>query len=329
MKAAGWIKMSRLKRPKILVIGELNVDIVATGLRAVPEMGAEILADKCELTLGSASAIFAAGMAKLGHDVTFLSHVGNDFLGDFCLRALKQSGVSTRHVTRKPDETTGVTIALSGKRDRALVTYAGAVATFNPESINETVMSRHDHLHLTSYYLQTALRPSFRRLLQQAKASGLTTSFDPNSDPRDNWDRNIDSVLKFADVLFVNEREAMKLTRSNTLNGALKTLGEKVKCAVVKRGARGAMAIQNEKLFNDRGFKIRAIDTTGAGDSFDAGCLSAYLRKAPLAECLRSGNACGALSAMRVGGTAGQPTPQQLQEFIRVNSSADDSKHTE
>lgn len=319
--------MSRLQRPKILVIGELNVDIVATGLRSVPEMGSEIIAESCELTLGSASAIFAAGMAKLGHEVTFFSHVGQDYFGDFCLKTLKQSGVSTRHVTRKPAETTGVTIALSGKRDRALVTYAGAVATFKADAINETVISRHDHLHLTSYYLQTALRPSFRRLLQQAKASGLTTSFDPNSDPRDNW-ANIDSVLKFTDVLFVNEREAMQLTRSNTLNGALKTLGAKVNCAVIKRGARGATAIQNEKLFNHRGFKIRTIDTTGAGDSFDAGCLSAYLRKAPLAECLRSGNACGALSAVKVGGTAGQPTQQQLEEFIRANSSANDSKHT-
>jgi sugar/nucleoside kinase (ribokinase family) len=326
LKAAGWIKMSRLHRPKILVIGELNVDIVATGLRSVPEMGAEILAEKCELTLGSASAIFAAGMARLGHRVTFFSHVGQDYFGDFCLRALKQLGVSTRHVTRKAEEQTGVTIALSGKRDRALVTYAGAVATFKAESINETVMTRHDHVHLTSYYLQTGLRPSFANLLREAKALGLTTSFDPNSDPRDKWDRNIDAVLKYADVLFVNECEAMKLTRSNTLNGALKTLGAKVNCAVVKRGARGATAIQSEEVFNDRGFRIRAIDTTGAGDSFDAGWVSAYLRKAPLAECLRIGNACGALSAMSVGGTAGQPTQQELKEFIRANRTAEDSK---
>ena len=134
--------MSRLQRPKILVIGELNVDIVATGLRSVPEMGAEILAENCELTLGSASAIFAAGMAKLGHEVTFFSHVGQDYFGDFCLRALKELGVSTRHVTRKANEKTGVTIALSGKRDRALVTYAGAVATFKADSIDETVMSK-------------------------------------------------------------------------------------------------------------------------------------------------------------------------------------------
>jgi len=312
--------MSRLQRPKILVIGELNVDIVATGLRSVPEMGAEILAEKCELTLGSASAIFAAGMAKLGHRVTFLSHVGQDYLGDFSLRALQQLGVSARHVTRKAGEKTGVTIALSGKRDRALVTYPGAVATFKADSINERVMSKHAHLHLTSYYLQTGLRPLFANLFRQAKAFGLTTSFDPNSDPRDKWDRNIDSVLKYTDVLFVNEREAMKLTRSNTLNDALKTLGAKVNCAIVKRGARGATAIQNEEVFNDRGFRIKAIDTTGAGDSFDAGFLSSYLRKAPLAECLQTGNACGALSAMSVGGTAGQPTQQELEEFIRANT---------
>src|SRR4051794_26358627 len=300
--------MSRLQRPKILVIGELNVDIVATGLRSVPEMGAEILAEKCELTLGSASAIFAAGLAKLGHHVTFFSHVGQDYFGDFCLNALKQSGVSTRHVARRAEEKTGVTIALSGKRDRALVTYAGAIATFKADVINQTVMSKHDHLHLTSYYLQTGLRPSFAQLFQQAKASGLTTSFDPNSDPRDKWDRNIDAVLKYTDVLFVNEREAMKLTRSNTLTEAVKSLGARVNCAVVKRGARGASAIQNERVFNDRGFRVRAVDTTGAGDSFDAGFLSAYLRKAPLAECLQIGNACGALSAMSIGGTAGQPT---------------------
>jgi sugar/nucleoside kinase (ribokinase family) len=151
---------------------------------------------------------------------------------------------------------------------------------------------------------------------------GLTTSFDPNSDPRDKWDRDIDAVLNYTDVLFVNEREAMKLTRSNTLNVALKTLGAKVNCAVVKRGARGAKAIQNQKLFNDSGFRISAVDTTGAGDSFDAGFISAYLRQAPVAECLRIGNACGALSAMSIGGTAGQPAQHELQEFIRSQTSA-------
>lgn len=312
--------MSGLKRPGILVIGELNVDIVATGLRSAPEMGAEILAQDCELTMGSASAIFAAGVAKLGHSVTFVSQVGRDYFGDFCIRTLDQLGVSTRQVARKADEKTGVTIALSGKHDRALVTHGGAVATLTADSIDEALMKRHDHLHLTSYYLQKALQPSFADLFRRAKALGLTTSFDPNSDPSRKWSRSIDGVLRHTDVLFVNEHEASQLTRTSKPKAALQALGAKVQCAVIKRGPRGAMAIQNGAIAIHSGFKVNALDTTGAGDSFDAGFVSAYLRKAPLTECVRIGNACGALSATRVGGTAGQPTESELQEFLQANT---------
>jgi sugar/nucleoside kinase (ribokinase family) len=319
LKAAGWIKMSGLKRFKVLVIGELNVDIVATGLRSAPEMGAEILAGDCQLTLGSASAIFAAGMAKLGHSVTFVSQVGRDYFGDFCVRTLQELGVSTRHVARKADEKTGVTIALSGKRERALVTHSGAIATLTSDAIGDALMKRHDHLHLTSYYLQTALQPSFAGIFQRAKTLGLTTSFDPNSDPGNKWSKSIDNVLRYADVLLVNAREASQLTRSRTPKAALKTLGTKVTCAVIKRGPRGAMAIQAGVTEADSGFKVTAVDSTGAGDSFDAGFVSAYLRHAPLAECLQIGNACGALSATRIGGTAGQPTEPELQAFLRAN----------
>jgi len=315
--------MSRLERPQILVIGELNVDIVATGLRRLPEMGSEILVEDCELTLGSASAIFAVGMAKLGHNVTFVSHVGRDSFGDFCIAALKDSGVSTTNVLRRANEKTGVTIALSGKRDRALVTYPGAVASFNADRMNDALLKRHDHLHLTSYYLQQRLQPSFAAILHTAKALGLTTSFDPNSDPTDRWDSKIDTVLSDVDVLFVNDHEATKLTLTRTVKAALRVLGRKVPCVVVKRGARGAMAIQGKELFTSAGFRVKAVDTTGAGDSFDAGFMSAYLSKAPLPECLRIGNACGALSAMGIGGTTGQPTATQLQEFLRSNKSVD------
>jgi sugar/nucleoside kinase (ribokinase family) len=180
-------------------------------------------------------------------------------------------------------------------------------------------MKRHDHLHLTSYYLQTALQPSFGDIFRRAKALGLTTSFDPNSDPGNKWSRKIDGVLRYTDVLFVNEREAKQLTRSSTPKAALKVLGTKVTCAVIKRGPRGAMATQAGTIAAHPGFSVTAVDTTGAGDSFDAGFMSAYLRESSLAECIRVGNACGALSATRVGGTAGQPGEAELQTFLRSN----------
>src|SRR4029078_3625228 len=109
-----------MKRPPVLVIGELNVDIVATGLRGSPEMGAEILAQDCEVLVGSPSAIFAVGMSKLDHKVTFVSQVGRDEYGDFCVAKLKQLGVATSNVVRKASEKTSVSLAHSGKRERAV-----------------------------------------------------------------------------------------------------------------------------------------------------------------------------------------------------------------
>jgi sugar/nucleoside kinase (ribokinase family) len=283
-------------------------------------MGTEIIAQDCQLTLGSASAIFASGMSKLGYPVTFVSQVGLDIFGDFCIRALHQSGVSTKNVSRNAEVKTGVTIALSGVRDRALITYPGAIATLASEQLNMSLLKGHQHLHLTSYYLQRGLRPSFPDILRRAKAQGLTTSFDPNTDPSGVWSKTINRVLRNTDVLFVNESEATNLTGIRQLKNALDALGLIVPCAVIKRGRRGALAIQNKNVFADSGFKIESFDTTGSGDSFDAGFISAYLREAPLAECLRVGNACGALSAQRAGGTAGQPNQQQLKAFLRTQT---------
>jgi sugar/nucleoside kinase (ribokinase family) len=257
------------------------------------------------------------GMAKLGSRVTFVSHVGTDIFGDFCLKALKGEGVSPEHVQRKSNEKTGVTISLSGARDRALVTYPGAIASFTLNEFDTSLIKRHDHMHLTSYYLQQGIQPAFPALFERAKAAGLTTSFDPNSDPSASWSNSIKKVLRHTDVLFVNKREASELTGLKSSGNALKALGQLVPCAVIKLGRKGAVAIQHAEVAKHPGFKIDAVDTTGAGDSFDAGFVSAYVRGFTLDKCLEVGNACGALSASHVGGTAGQPNEKELQEFLK------------
>jgi sugar/nucleoside kinase (ribokinase family) len=310
--------MSSSTAPRVLVIGELNVDVVAVGVHRLPERGSEVLAQDCQLTLGSASAIFAVGLAKLGCRVTFVSQVGKDSFGDFCVAALKEAGISTRYVVRKADEKTGVTISLSDARDRALITYPGAIASFKAEDVDKSSLKGHHHLHLTSYYLQRELKPSFPALLSQAKVQGMTTSFDPNTDPNQARSRGINRVLKYTDVLFVNQREATALTGGKSNRQALKALGQLVPCAVIKLGTKGAIAIQNGEIVAAAGFKVDAVDTTGAGDSFAAGFISAYLRRAPLAGCLRVGNACGALSTRKLGGTSGQPTQKELRLFLEA-----------
>jgi sugar/nucleoside kinase (ribokinase family) len=309
--------MSSLPQSRVIVIGELNVDIVATGLTKPPRLGGEILAAGLELTLGSASAIFACGMARLGHRVTFVSRVGADDFGDFCLAALRAAGVATRKVSREAKVKTGITVALSTSQDRALVTYPGSIASLKYDHLDLSLLRRHRHLHMTSYYLQTGLRPSFARIFRQAKQMGLSTSFDPNSDPQEAWSDGIQKVWPHADILFLNEREALQLTGTRRLPSALRTLSRSVRCVVIKLGAKGAVAFKDGELVSSPGISINTLDTTGAGDSFDAGFVSAYLRGETLVECLRTGNACGALSTLKPGGTAGQPNLTELKGFLK------------
>lgn len=303
--------------PKIVVVGELNVDLIAVGLTSLPAPGCEILAKDFELTLGSASAIFACGLSRLGFPVTFISKVGTDYFGQFCTEALRRKGVCTDDIIRDAGVKTGVTITFSTGGDRALVTYPGAIAQLRYGELPPVFLNHCQHLHMTSYYLQEGLQKSFARIFREAKQNGLTTSFDPNSDPAQTWGGGIQEVFAHTDVLFLNEMEAMQLTRQKDLNQALKRLGQAAPCVVVKLGQRGAIAIQGEEVSSVRGFKVEAVDTTGAGDSFAAGFISGYVEGLSVKKCMELGNACGALSTTRPGGTAAQPDHVAIKKLFK------------
>ena len=187
---------------EIAIVGELNVDLIASGLGSEPIPGQEILADGFEITLGSASAIFACGIANLGRGVTFISRVGVDDFGGFCVAALAEKGISTNHIKISEGAKTGVTIVLSTRQDRALVTYLGAIAELGFADVPLEALENHRHMHLASYFLQTSLKPDFARLMTEAKKRGLSVSFDPNSDPTQSWNEEILEVIKQTDIYF-------------------------------------------------------------------------------------------------------------------------------
>lgn len=306
--------------PAVLVIGELNADIVLSGLDSPPELGSEVLAKDLRMVLGSASAIFANGIARLGHRVGFRSKVGDDDFGRFCRDTLRDEGIATDGlmISSKP---TGATIVLSTSHDRALVTHLGAIADLSYEDLPPQPFLGFKHLHLTSYFLQHALRPSFARLMREAKTAGLSVSFDPNSDPAQTWSSDIWEVIECADVVFVNESEAQALTGMATTGDALAALAKRTACAVVKQGRRGASAARGAETIHVDAFAVEAVDTTGAGDSFAAGFVHGLLTKLSLRYCLLIANAAGALSAMQVGGTAGQPDAGKLEAFLHEHDS--------
>lgn len=307
---------------EIVVIGELNVDLVASGLLGAPKLGQEILADDFKVTLGSASAIFACGVARLGRGVTFVSRVGSDNFGEFCIAELARKGVSTERISVNSESRTGVTVVMSTPEDRALVTYLGAIAEFEFADVPLDVLHGHRHLHLSSYYLQTALQPDFGRLIEAARQAGLSTSFDPNSDPDQARNEKIFEVIKHTDILFLNEQEAKLLSWTNDVRSACERLGRFCPLVVVKLGGEGAIAYRDGEFVRANGFPVEAVDTTGAGDSFAAGFVHTFLDDRDLKECLTIGNACGAMSASKTGGTDGQPNADELEKFLTMTAAA-------
>jgi sugar/nucleoside kinase (ribokinase family) len=296
----------------VLAVGELNVDVVMTGLAMTPRLGRELIASELDVTLGSATAIFACQVRKLGHPVTFVSRVGSDDFGALCLRELERLGIDTRAVIQSDSAGTGVTLSLPLRGDRAQVTYLGAIAELRERDLPRGLFDRHRHLHLTSFALQAGLRPAFPRLLRAAQKGGLSTSFDPNSDLRGATRQAILKLLPHVDLLFVNEREARELAGARDAEHSLEVLAKRVRGVVIKLGPAGAIAALDGARAVVKAPAVRAIDTTGAGDSFAGGFVSGFLDGKGLRECLRIANACGAASTRALGGTAGQPTRRQI-----------------
>ncbi|HVN03302.1 MAG TPA: carbohydrate kinase family protein [Bryobacteraceae bacterium] len=300
---------------RVLVAGELNLDLILQNYLSFPVLGQETLVEDITLTLGSSGAICAAGLAKLGNDVSFTGKLGCDSWGDACLDFLAKLHVESSRVVRDAAVKTGITVSISGPRDRAMVTYLGAMEAMHASEIAAPGWDGLNHLHVSSIFLQRALRPDLKRLLAEAHAHGLTTSIDPGFDPQEQWGRDVIDTLAEADVFLPNEVELAGITGLSDPEEALRSLENERTLTVAKLGRNGCATLDRGKLATVPAFAVKPVDTTGAGDSFNAGFLHAWLRKSPLIEALRFGAACGAISTLASGGTTAQATEQQAREL--------------
>ena len=293
----------------LLVVGEINPDLILRGPEVVPEFGqAEKLVDDAKLTIGSSSVIMACGAARLGLRTAFIGVVGDDEFGRFMLRAMAERGIDTSCCVVDSALSTGMSVILSQPHDRAILTHVGAIAALRADQVDRQMLRRARHLHVGSYFLLDALRPGLPALYAEAHEAGLTTSLDTNWDPSGTWDGGLSQLLPHCDVFIPNEAEARHIARRENLDEALDVLATQVPTIAVKLGAEGGLPRQGEQIVDAPSLPVQVIDTTGAGDSFDAGFLYGYLCGWSLARSLRLACACGSLSTRASGGTDGQAT---------------------
>ena len=286
-----------------LIAGEANVDLLVEGVLDLAP-GKERLASDVALVLGGSSAITAFNLSQTGVAVRFVAVLGKDAFGEFVSDRLRAARVDVSAVRWHPTDKTGITIWHSKDRERAGVTYPGTISELEAEDVTEETLVSARHLHVGAYFLLRKLHPHAPELFARAKAAGLTTSLDCNYDPAERWDSNIWGVLKHTDVFFPNEQEARQLTGCDDPPSAALKLVEYATVVVVKLGDQGALIVSRRETFHQPAIRTTVVDTTGAGDSFNAGFLSLFLRGASLAECAYAGAQAAARSVTKMGGTA-------------------------
>ena len=314
----------RVKGPKnfdVVVVGELNVDLILQDIDTFPELGKEKVAKNMLLTMGSASAILASNIARLGLKVCFIGKLGPDSFGKIVMDTLGERRVDCSGIIIDDKVKTGITVSMTFPQNYAMVTYMGAMAKFSLEEIDFDYVSQANHLHFSSFYIQPALRPGCTELFRRAKEIGLTTSLDPGWDPDEEWDTDIYAVLDNVDVFLPNEKEAMNISKRKTVEEALETVNQHQHGAVtvIKKGDKGAIAKAGNQILKTKTFNVEPQDTTGAGDSFNAGFLSKWLQGKDLKECLIAGNACGAIAVTKLGGTTASPTSEEIERFLETH----------
>lgn len=306
----------------VTIAGELNLDLIFYGVPAELPPEREILADRMTLTLGGSSAIVAHNLAALGSRVGFISRVGDDAFGEIALQGLSAGGVDVSQIRKSADNKTGLTVTLQRDHWRNMITYAGTIADLKFEDLDFGYLTDSRHFHFSSFYLQRGLRDRFAELFQKIRASGLTISLDTNDDPDDLWQGDVIEALRYVDIFLPNAREARKVAGKEDLKDAMAHLAEIVPLVVIKNGLEGAIAQQGNQTFSVQALKVGALDAVGAGDSFDAGFLSEYLRGSAVSDCLAMGNLAGAFSTTRAGGTEAFRDRAYREQFFRTHGSS-------
>jgi sugar/nucleoside kinase (ribokinase family) len=301
----------------ITLAGEITMDLLMYGLPEELPVERELLATRMALTLGGSSAITAHNLAVLGSRTGFIPQMGGDPFTDLCLQTLLSAGVDlSRAVLPKPNVGTGLTVLLQHERSRRALTYSGTISDLRYEDLDLAYLASGRHFHLSSFYLQSGLRDDVPKLLAAMHHAGLTTSLDTNDDPEDAWEGPIAETLGHLDILMPNEREACRLANESTLEDAIDKLAEMIPMLVIKRGAAGALVVHQGLRYEVPGHLTKVVDVIGAGDSFNAGFLHAFVHGARVVDCLALGNACGAYSTTASGGTQAFSEPQRMHQFF-------------
>ena len=312
------------KKWDVFIYGDINVDIVIPGVEQFPGAGQEHVVEDMNVYPGGGAALFALGLGKLGLTPAFQGSVGADCHGAWLREELTRSHVDCTFLGTSQKNKTGISLSFTNEKDRSFLTYRGTNEEWNLEAIDFEGVKDAGHIHLTSYAGSRNHHQFIMLLKKIREISSATVSFDVGWDETGEWYEGIYELLPFIDILFMNETEALHYTRGLNAEEAALDFSRQCAMAVIKLGKSGSIGAKNGVLTKSHPYMVSAVDTTGAGDSFNAGFVYGFLKGETMEQCLRIANACGAMSVTAYGGNTAFPTEKELYHFIKQQDERQD-----
>jgi sugar/nucleoside kinase (ribokinase family) len=299
----------------VIIAGSYSADLIFSGLKELPRLGIDTVGTGFIMTPGEAY-ISAVAMHRLGIKVGWAADFGNDEFSQFALKCAREEGLDETLFVLHDRPYRRISAAASYPEDRMFITYYDPDPKV-PAVISALIKYSARALFVPGLYIG-ALLSTGKKLV---RLKGMKLVMDGNSSEGEmngnsKQSKLIRKTIRSVDIFLPNAREAQRLTGVQNLETSASMLGKLCPLVVVKDGANGSIAALDNKTVRMSAITVNPMDTTGAGDNFNAGFLFAYLNGWSIEECLKCGNISGGLATTALGGTFPKITSDDLRRYL-------------
>lgn len=304
----------------VISLGILVADIITRPLKEYPSKGRLVLVDEMELHSGGCALNTGIALSKVGIKVGVIGKVGCDAHGDFLITEMKKYNVNTSGVVRDKNVSTSATLVLvSEDGERSFIHYLGADGEFCEKDVNMNLIKKTKILHLAGFFVMPKFdgKPTLN-ILKKAKKLGITTSLDTVWDTHGRWMKLLEPCLPYVDIFLPSIEEAKRLTNKDRPEEIAKEfISYGIKKVALKMSDKGCyIRSENEEHFIPP-YKVKVVDTTGAGDCFVAGFLAGEIWGWDLEKCGKFANVLGAQCVQSIGASAGVSNKTNALKFMK------------